>query len=425
MRLAWMSRLFFATVAGLAVAGVLSGTACTKWGKAGPIPPTITPLSSIYVDPTIGSDSTGNGSASKPYKTLTKAVVVLGSAKIPPGSSVTIYLSGGDYTASNGEKFPIVVPTSVTISGANFGGGPRAGTFIDGAGEDTLFEALVHAPPRSNYATLEIAVGADVSMSNVYVGDSHVTLPSSHTAYASLDVIGTLLASTVGLGAGIVSALPYISGVIVPGGSFNCASCQIRGNDFGVGALSVVLPTSSPSPSSSPYGTSSPYSTGPAVTLSRSRSDSNIEAKVADILTDGTASVTVSGEGFERSEYAFTDALRPIINIPTRGAVDFGGGVAGSPGGNAFIGARIAEISIVRRSETISALDDIWNPGQQGANLSGYYTKAITFRPGAVGKNVKISKAAFESMVFVGPAAVPTPTPSSIPSSTPSLTPTP
>ena len=106
-----------------------------------PIVPTIAPLASIYVDANTGSDTTGNGSLTKPYKTLTKAVEVLTSAKSFSPTGVVITLASGDYDAANGEKFPIVIPTNVTITGMNFGSGPKSGSFINGLGEDTIFEA--------------------------------------------------------------------------------------------------------------------------------------------------------------------------------------------------------------------------------------------------------------------------------------------
>lgn len=418
MRSLWISRSFFAVAAGAAVAVAMSGTACTRWGKPGPVPPTIAPLASIYVDPSTGSDSTGTGSDAKPYKTFTKAVAVLAVAKVLSSSGVTIFLSNGSYVAANGEKFPIVIPRTVTISGENFSGGVGRGTFIDGIGEDTLFEQLLHAPVHSQYATLEVPPNVSVSLSDVYVGASKIKLPSSKAAYASLDVLGgTMNAGTAAFGAGIVSALPNVSGVIVPGGSLSCNSCQIRGNYFAIGALSVPMATSSPSSTSAP-GTAN-------VTLMRSTGISTLEAKVADILTDGTANVTASSQTFEQAQYAFTDALRPLQNTSARGTVDFGGGAANSSGGNIFIGARSTEIFLIRRFENLSAYSNTWNPGQQGANGAGQYTHKIVFGPGAFGKNVTIRKDASGSTVTVGPAVLPTPTPSSSPSTSPSPTPTP
>ncbi|MBV8530487.1 MAG: hypothetical protein JO104_04150, partial [Candidatus Eremiobacteraeota bacterium] len=51
----WFARLFFASVAAIAVAGVVSGTACTRWGQPTPITPTVGPLTKLFVNPNTGS----------------------------------------------------------------------------------------------------------------------------------------------------------------------------------------------------------------------------------------------------------------------------------------------------------------------------------------------------------------------------------
>jgi hypothetical protein len=421
MRTDLAARLFFAVVAALAIAGVISGTACTRWSHPGPVPPTITPLSSIYVDAATGSDTSGNGSMTSPYKTVTKAVAVLNAAKSLSPSGVTINVSPGNYDKANGEVFPIVVEKTVTINGSNYNTGtrPGSGSFVDGVGEDTLFESLVHAPAHTAYTTLEVVPPASLTTSGVYVGASKISLPGSQAFYASLDALtATVTASTSAFGAGLVSRLRNINGVIVPGGSFTCDSCQIHGNDFGVGGFLVALPTSSPSSPSSPSPTTA------TITLSRTSIDSTITAKVVAVLTDGNINVTASGTALNGGVYGYADAFKPIVVTSLRGAIDFGGGVASSTGGNNFIGARATEIFITRRFETVSALDDVWNAGQQGANRHGQYTRTHPFAAGASGKNVTIRRGATASTVTVGPAPVPTPTPSTTPSTSPSPTPT-
>jgi hypothetical protein len=427
MSRAWASRFFFSLVAVMALAALVSGTACTRWGQPGAIPPSLAPLSAIFVNPTIGSDASGNGTLAKPYKTFTKAVDVLEMAK-SVSSSVTINLSIGDYTAANGEKFPIVVPKKVNIVGASFGHGAAKGTFIDGFGQDTVFEQLVHAPARSAYTTLEIAPDVSVSLSDVYIGASKLKLPGSRAAYWSLDVLGTLTAGTANFGSGTVSKDPSVSGVLVPGGTLSCSSCEIQGNDFGIGAFSLTVPTStaypSATPSTIPTGTPTGEPALPSVTLTHSGADSTVSANVVDLITDASVDVSVSGEKFgSRAKYAFEDSFPPLVSIPFDGTVDFGGGLSGSPGGNNFIGARVSEISLVRHDETVSALDDTWNPSQQGANRGGNYTKMKVFGSGASGKNVTILRDAHGSTVTVGPAVVPTTTPSAYPSISPSPTP--
>ena len=314
MRSNWVARCFFATVAVMAIAGVASGTACTRWSHPGPVVPTVAPLSAIYVDAATGSDTSGNGSQESPYKTVTKAVAVLDAAK-SVASSVAINVGPGDYDVANGEIFPIVVTKSVTITGSNYGSGPHGGTFIDGFGEDKLFESLVHAPAQSAYTTLEIAPPANVSMGDVYLGASKISLRGSQSFYASLDVlVATFTANTSSFAAGIASTLRNLDGVIVPGGSFTCASCSVHGNDFGIGAFAVPVATSEPSP------------VIPTVALSHQSGDSTVAAKVVDVLTDGNVDVSAADTSFLRAAYAYADAFKPLIATNVRGVVDFGGG---------------------------------------------------------------------------------------------------
>lgn len=411
MQSGWFARLFFAIVAALAVGGIVGGTGCTRWGQPGPAPPTFAPLENLYVDAVTGSDTTGNGSTTKPYKTLTKAIAVLDSAKVLGPNGVTIHVANGHYNAANGEQFPMVITKSVAIDGTNFGHGPASGTFIDGLGEDVNFEKLVGAAPRSAYTTLEVVPPVVLSVQDLYVGATKVSL-GPKAFYASADAIGSLSAQNTSFGAGIVSAFKNIDGVLVAGGQFNCTSCEIRGNNFGIGGISVPIPSASP------------YGSAPSITLSRQIADSTVAAKGADIATDGSVDVIASDEHFQRGLFAFTDSLPAVVTSTVRGGIDFGGGFLASPGGNNFIGARKTEIFLTRRSITVSALDDTWNPGEQRANRSGAYPRARTFSAGASGKNVTIRQSAIGSTVMVGPAVVPTPTPSTSPSSSPTASPT-
>ncbi len=436
MHSAWLSRAFFALVAAVGITGLLSGVGCTRYGKPGPIPPTLTPLSTIYVNAMTGSDTSGNGSQSNPYKSLTKAVAVLTAAKSLSPTGVTITLSAGNYGVANGEKFPIAIPSSVTapitITGSNYGISVRSGTFINGYGQDKALEALIHGQAKSAFTTLETESGTTVTVGNVYVGASKAFRPSNASAaYAAFDAMGSVTASTASFGAGGIAASSRVSGVIVPGGSFNCASCTMRGNEAGILGFSVtVLPTLPPSSASpSPPSTSSPSSPsppiGPTITLSHSTGagGSTIASREYDLATDGSVTVTVSGTSFQQARYAYADAVTPIVRVEP-GAVDLGGGVANSSGLNGFIGAQVTEIWLIRRDETVSALGNFWNANVQGANRNGRYVKLHTFGSGASGGNVTIAGYATGSTVTVGPAPVPTPTPSVSPSTSPVSSPT-
>jgi hypothetical protein len=66
------------------------------------------------VDPTNGSDQTGNGNGSTPgcaFKTITRALQVVGSPALP--TTITVV---GPSTVGNGETFPFVLPDDVAIT---------------------------------------------------------------------------------------------------------------------------------------------------------------------------------------------------------------------------------------------------------------------------------------------------------------------
>ncbi|MCT7986115.1 DUF1565 domain-containing protein [Laspinema sp. A4] len=64
----------------------------------------------LFVNPTQGNDSSGNGSESAPFKTITQA---LRQAK----PNTTIRLSPGTYSAESGESFPLMLKPQVALEG--------------------------------------------------------------------------------------------------------------------------------------------------------------------------------------------------------------------------------------------------------------------------------------------------------------------
>ncbi|MCT7959165.1 DUF1565 domain-containing protein [Laspinema sp. D1] len=64
----------------------------------------------LFVNPTQGNDSSGNGSESAPFKTITQA---LRQAK----PNTTIRLSPGTYSAESGESFPLILKPQVALEG--------------------------------------------------------------------------------------------------------------------------------------------------------------------------------------------------------------------------------------------------------------------------------------------------------------------
>lgn len=64
----------------------------------------------ILVHPQRGNDLTGNGTAQRPFRTVSQALAVA-----PRGA--TILLQPGNYSVNSGEKFPWLVPPGITLRG--------------------------------------------------------------------------------------------------------------------------------------------------------------------------------------------------------------------------------------------------------------------------------------------------------------------
>ncbi|HTX58466.1 MAG TPA: DUF1565 domain-containing protein [Verrucomicrobiae bacterium] len=408
-----LSRLFLGLVVTVAAVGLLAGGGCTKRGKMLPSP---TPPSAqtIFVNPATGNDTTGNGSSPKPYKTLTRAIKALPSAE--PFAD-TIALAPGDYNAKNGEVFPIAIPTGVTLAGSGYGS-VHSGVFIDGAGEDTAYEKLAGVASQSLYTTLEVDTVASISMSDVYVGDSKLSLPA-HASYVASDVLGTASAQTVTFDAGVATLASRANGILVPSGDLTCTNCTILGAAYGVAAQS--LPSASAPPS---------------VTLAgASGGETIVGGQGTGIATDGTADVTVSDSALRTAEFAYADTLGVLKGVSvTPGLVDFGsintscGSGSSNPsiGGNDLHGLNTkTEIFVTVAGAAVCAYNNTWNTiatGPQKTDAYGDYPEPKTFKPGASGKNVTIAKTATGSTVTVGPYRQPTPTPSASPTSSASPT---
>jgi len=64
----------------------------------------------LFVNPTAGNDTTGNGTDRTPFKTITQALRVA-------EENTVIYLAAGTYTAETGETFPLEMKAGVTLQG--------------------------------------------------------------------------------------------------------------------------------------------------------------------------------------------------------------------------------------------------------------------------------------------------------------------
>ncbi len=77
---------------------------------------------SIYVNASLGNDTTGIGSLANPYKTITKGLSVATIGKV-------VVVAKGLYDESLGEVFPLTIPAGVKVIGAGW-----SRTFVEGGG---------------------------------------------------------------------------------------------------------------------------------------------------------------------------------------------------------------------------------------------------------------------------------------------------
>ncbi len=420
-----VTRALFVAISAVAIGILVAGTGCTRRGGNGMVPsPTATPIATYYVNPISGSDSNNGTSSTTPFKTLTKALAVVGKST---STGLTISLAAGTYSSASGEIFPLVVPVGVIVMGNNYGRAASKGAFIKGFGEDTTLEKVLGKPTHTYYATMVIPTKVSaVSIDRTYLGSGYLALPAG-AQYASLDDLGSVSASQTTFGV-ITASGKVAGGVLVPSGTFSCSECNIGGFSFGIEAFSV---SSSSSSSSSSSGKAGP-------TLILSGPGQSIIGGSDGIRTDGSASITASNQSFQSRVDAYDDSLAPAASIPAAttpspspsgsplpspGVIDFGYGPNGSLGGNTFIGSN-TEMSVLLPDSTIYAFNNTWNANVQHSNAHGRYATPRTFRAGSTGQNVTVSSAAGTAAVYVGPAPPPSPSPSPTTSTSPSPSPT-
>ncbi len=99
----------------------------------------IVPTRLVYADIVNGSDTQGNGSSRRPFRTLAKAI----STAIANGGATTVYLAPGTY---DGETLPVL--PSFTIEGQGGGAQDQGSVVISGVGVPAL--ALTPAPADAN-----------------------------------------------------------------------------------------------------------------------------------------------------------------------------------------------------------------------------------------------------------------------------------
>ena len=84
----------------------------------------------LHVSALNGDDARGDGGRDAPFRSLTRALGALGE-KVAPGTR--IHLGYGTYDAEHGERFPLELPSGVTVRGIG-----ASGTELVGDGQGTL-----------------------------------------------------------------------------------------------------------------------------------------------------------------------------------------------------------------------------------------------------------------------------------------------
>lgn len=328
----------------------------------------------LFVNPTGGNDSSGDGSESAPFKTITQA---LRQAK----PNTTIRLSPGTYSTETGESFPLILKPQVTLQGDTSTRG--RGIIIQGGG---LY--LSRSSARQNVG-LVAADGASLS---------GVTLTNDNTSGYALWIESASMEVTDNTFTGSGH-----DGISVVGNS----APIIRGNHFVEnGANGITI-----------YGTSRPQLVENV--FERTGFGINIGQKAEPILTGNQVRQNRDG-------VVIHGTARPVLRnnqIETNqdnGVVAVGNsrpdmGTSGDPGGNVVRNNGQMDINGSATKEIIPAF------GNQVASdrTSGRLDLNGTLAPVA---SAPVAPAPPRPLPLPRPAATPAPTPPATPASFPSPT---
>lgn len=143
--------------------------------------PTNSQAIQLFVNPTTGNDTAGNGSETSPYKTITQA---LRAAE----ANTVIFLAPGTYSAESGETFPLTLKPGVTIQGDRSSKGrniairggamfisptfARQNIAILAADKAEIAGVTITNPNRRGYG-LWIESSSPVVADNTFTGNSH------------------------------------------------------------------------------------------------------------------------------------------------------------------------------------------------------------------------------------------------------------
>jgi len=145
-----MSRVYHFFIISLRFVLILTGIAVASCGGGGGSSTPLNVVNATYVNSVSGSDISGTGAESNPYKTISHALAA-------PGRGPTIVLSPGEYNATSGETFPIVLPPGLIIRGS--GTDISSGIYSRISGGGTFYSTYLG---QSQSAAVEIQHGGGV-----------------------------------------------------------------------------------------------------------------------------------------------------------------------------------------------------------------------------------------------------------------------
>lgn len=282
----------------------------------------------LFVNTSIGNDTTGNGTQASPYKTITQAL------RAAEGNTV-IMLAPGTYSAESGETFPLALKSGVTLQGDPASKGRN--TIIKGG---AIFISPTFA--RQNIAVL----AADRS------SITGVTITNPHRR---------------GYGLWVESSSPVISDNTFTGNTHDGISVtgnsapMIRNNYFSEnGANGITIFNSSrPEVRNNIF-----VKTGFGINVAQNAAPLLVENRIADnkdgVVVQGKAQPILRGntiENNERDGIVAISAARPDL------------GTAGQPGGNIFRNNGRYQINASAASQIIPAFGNQLARGRTAGRL--------------------------------------------------------
>lgn len=200
---------------------------------------------SLYVDATSGSNTTGDGSQAKPWKTITYALGQI------TGTGHTVNVAAGTYNTTLGETFPIFIANGVSLVGAGIDR-----SIIDAGTKQTAVKCVGIVDSTTRLDGFTITNGTYPGESGIYisagstlqVSNNKITASGGNTAYnlwkggiyvvnSSPLIISNNISGNSGSGIFVSNCSPTIKNNLITGNS---------GNSYRGGGLTIEGSSSRP-----------------------------------------------------------------------------------------------------------------------------------------------------------------------------------